>query len=96
MSNLAVENVGAEAVGDSLDAELEGYNFAFCKLELPWRWDAGILRQLHSIALDGDFVSAYVERHQPHLLRVYEKGFLRDLVLAAKARYRFDRPRSAH
>ena len=95
MLNPAAGSGGAKAAPDSLDAELDGYNYAFCKLELPWRWDAGTLRQLQSLAPDGDFVGAYVERHQPHLLRVYDKGFLRELVLAAKARHRQDAPAAA-
>jgi hypothetical protein len=44
--------------------------------------------------VDKDFVGAYVERNQPHLLRVYEKDFLRNLVLSAKARYRHESQRS--
>ena len=75
-----------ETSGDPLSAELEAYNRAFCELELPWRWDASTLRQLLSVAADQDCVGAYVERNQPHLLRVYEKAFLRDLVLSAKQR----------
>jgi hypothetical protein len=39
-----------------------------------------------SVAPDRDVVGAYVERNQPHLLRVYEKAFLRNLVLSAKDR----------
>jgi hypothetical protein len=95
MLNPASGSVGANAAPDSLDAEPDGYNYAFCKLKLPWRWDTGTLRQLQSLAQDGDFVGAYVERHQPHLLRVYDKGFLRELVLAAKARHRQHWPRAA-
>ena len=72
--------------GDPLAAELEAYNRAFCELELPWRWDAQTFRQLVSVAADQDFVGAYVERNQAHLLRVYEKAFLRNLVLSAKDR----------
>src|SRR6266404_4528487 len=33
-------------------------------------------------------VGAYVERNQAHLLRVYDKAFLRNLVLSAKDRCR--------
>jgi hypothetical protein len=72
---------------DPLTAELTAYNHAFCELELPWRWDATTLRQLKSIATDSDVVGAYVERSQAHLLRAYEKDFLRNLVLAARDRY---------
>jgi len=72
---------------DPLTAELAAYNHAFCELELPWSWDATTLRQLKSIATDSDVVGAYVERSQAHLLRAYEKDFLRNLVLAARDRY---------
>jgi len=76
------------SVSDALNAELEAYNRAFTELELPWRWDAQTFRQLLAVAAERDCVGAYVERNQAHLLRVYEKTFLRDLVLSAKERYR--------
>src|ERR1700741_4651814 len=72
---------------DPLVSELAAYNRAFCELELPWHWDATTLIQLKSIATDSDVVGAYVERSQAHLLRAYEKDFLRNLVLAARDRY---------
>jgi hypothetical protein len=81
------ETVTATFVNDALSAELAAYNQAFCELELPWRWDATTLSQLKSIAKDSDVVGAYVERSQSHLLRAYEKAFLRDLVHAARERY---------
>jgi hypothetical protein len=68
-------------------AELEAYNRAFLELELSWRWDARTFRDLLRIAADRDCVGAYVEQAQPHLLRVYEKSFLRALILSAKDRY---------
>ncbi len=86
MPSTAVNVPLAPIPGDSLAAELEAYNRAFAELELPWRWDTLTLRQLQSVATDKDLVGAYVERHQPHLLRSYEKQFLRDLVAAAKDR----------
>jgi len=76
-----------ESTTDSLAAELHAFNRAFSELELPWRWDEDTLRQLKSCAGDADCVSAYIERSHAHLLRVYDKSFLSDLVLAAKARY---------
>ncbi len=82
------ETVPVNTTSDPLAAELEAYNRAFCELELPWQWDAQIFRQLVSVAADQDFVGAYVERNQAHLLRVYEKAFLRNLVLSAKDRCR--------
>jgi hypothetical protein len=85
---------GMSAVSDpvraseELTAELEAYNRAFSELELPWRWDAQTLRHLLTVAPDRDCVGAYVELNQPHLLRVYEKAFLRDLVSSARERCR--------
>jgi hypothetical protein len=79
---------GHGPVSDPLVAELAAYNHAFCELELPWRWDEATLRQLKSLAADSDLIGTYVERSQSHLLRAYEKGFLRDLVLSARDRYR--------
>ena len=88
MSKAAVIEPVAEHVSDEgMDAELEAYNRAFLELELSWRWDARTFRDLLRVAADRDFVGAYVERNQPHLLRVYEKSFLRDLVQSAKDRY---------
>jgi hypothetical protein len=81
------ERVSEHLSDERIAAELEAYNRAFLELELSWRWDAPTFRDLLRIASDRDFVGAYVERQQPHLLRVYEKSFLRDLVLSAKDRY---------
>jgi hypothetical protein len=86
MPSIAANVPPAHNPGDPLAAELEAYNRAFAELELPWRWDTLTFRQLQSVAADKDLVGAYVERHQPHLLRTYEKQFLRDLVAAAKDR----------
>ena len=88
MSNAVVrDDVAATASEERIAAELEAYNRAFCDLELPWRWDARTFRDLLQVARDRDFVGAYVERNQAHLLRVYEKAFLRDLVHSARERY---------
>jgi len=88
MSNPAANDPVAEPASESsIAAELEAYNHAFLELELSWRWDARTFRELLQVAADRDFVGAYVERNQAHLLRVYEKSFLRDLVLSAKDRH---------
>jgi hypothetical protein len=79
---------GGYVAGDAFAAELEAYNRAFSELELPWRWDVDTFRQLLSVAGEKDCVGAYIERSQPHLLRVYEKAFLADLVRDAVDRCR--------
>jgi hypothetical protein len=88
MSNTAMSSAPTGLVSDSsIAAELEAYNQAFLELELSWRWDARTYRELVQIAADQDFVGAYIERSQAHLLRAYDKSFLRDLVLSAKDRH---------
>jgi hypothetical protein len=87
MSKAAVSDRTEHVSDERIAAELEAYNRAFLELELSWRWDARTFRDLLRVAADEDFVGAYVERQQPHLLRVYEKAFLRDLVLSAKDRH---------
>jgi hypothetical protein len=88
MSQVRGSTAPVSPASDPLAAELEAYNRAFSELELPWRWDAELFRQLLSVAAESDCVGAYVERNHAHLLRVYEKEFLRDLVLSAKDRCR--------
>lgn len=71
---------------DGLAEELHAYNRAFSELELPWRWDAETYRTLRNTTSDDDCIGAYVERSHAHLLRVYDRDFLRNLVLSTKAR----------
>ncbi len=87
MSEIANASHTTGSSGEALAAELNAWNSAFCELELPWLWDADTYRSLLDAAGERDCVSTYVERNQAHLLRVYEKAFLRDLVLSTKARY---------
>jgi hypothetical protein len=88
MSNTVVRDPVTEPVSESfIAAELEAYNQAFLELELSWRWDARTYRELVQVAADQDFVGAYIERNHAHLLRAYDKSFLRDLVLSAKDRH---------
>jgi hypothetical protein len=93
MTHVAMHDsqLAARSEDDRIAAELEAYNRAFTELELPWRWDARTFRDLLRVAADRDFVGAYIERNRPHLLRVYEKAFLRDLVLSLKDRYQQER-----
>jgi len=88
MANSALSDpVGQPFTDEGIATELEAYNRAFLELELSWRWDALTFRHLLESVADQDLVGAYIERNQAHLLRVYEKSFLRDLVLSAKDRH---------
>jgi hypothetical protein len=83
MSTFVSLRADATAPTDPLAEELAAYNRAFVELELPWQWDAATFRELLACA-DGDCVGAYIERRQRHLLKSYDRRFLRDLVLAKK------------
>jgi hypothetical protein len=87
MNVVASDPVAGTASEESIAAQLEAYNRAFSDLELPWRWDVRTFRDLLQLAPEGDFVGVYIERNQAHLLRVYEKSFLRQLVHSARERY---------
>jgi hypothetical protein len=78
---------------ENLSMELAAWNRAFAELELPWHWDVQTYRELLRVAGEGDCVAAYIERDQPHLLSVYEKSFLRDLVRDVRDRCRSEAAR---
>jgi hypothetical protein len=81
ITSLQHKTVGAS---DPFAAELQAYNRAFLELELPWQWDAATYRAL--LANDaGDCVGAYIDRAQAHLLKTYDRAFLRDLIHATKS-----------
>lgn len=71
------------ATPDAMTEELAAYNRAFAELELPWQWDAVTFRELLATP-GGDCVGTYVERAQSHLLKTYDRAFLRNLVHAKK------------
>ena len=84
MSRISSLQHQATGATDPFAAELQAYNRAFLELELPWQWDAATYRAL--LANDaGDCVGAYIDRAQPHLLKTYDRAFLRDLIHATKS-----------
>jgi hypothetical protein len=87
MQDIPLRPTAERVTEEGIAAELEAYNHAFLELELSWRWDARTFRELVQIAADRDVVGAYIERSQAHMLRVYDKSFLRDLILSAKDRH---------
>lgn len=68
--------------------QLNAWNGAFWDLGFRWQWDAGTYRELRSLADDKARLAAYVERHQPHLLRAYERDFLVGLIHSGMERRR--------
>ena len=71
---------------DAPSAEVDAYNAAFDELGLEWHWSRATLAELAAIAGDKARVCAYVSRHHPHLLKVYDADFLGELVAETKAR----------
>ena len=60
------------------EAARNAYNTAFSQMEIGWHWDAATYREL--LAVGGQPVRAFVERHRPHLLRAYGIDCLVDAV----------------
>jgi hypothetical protein len=82
MLNIQVPFVPAAAAvpASRQEADRHAYNAAFGELELSWRWDARTYRELLGIAAEKDRIRTYIQRHQAHLLRAYDVGFLCDLI----------------
>lgn len=76
----------AGRVPDALDAELDAFNAVFDELDLDWRWDRAVIEELAPAGDDRARVAGFLQRRCPHLLKVYDEGFLVDLVVTAKAR----------
>ena len=71
---------------DPVDADVEAFNAAFEELDLAWRWDRGVIEALGGRD-DRQRVDAFLQARCPHLLKVYEPGFLVDLIVTTKARW---------
>ena len=70
------------------ERERLAYNAAFCELELNWHWDCDTYARLLAIEEEKRRIEAYIERHQPHLLRAYDAAFLSNLIFETKQRLR--------
>jgi RecA-family ATPase len=65
---------------DTLEAERNAYNVAFCELGLAWHWDAQTYAELRATSQHKCHVRSYLEAQQPHLLRAYDAEFLVDAI----------------
>jgi hypothetical protein len=68
----------------AVEAQLCAFNTAFSELGLRFRWDAQMLTSLAAIDGERQRVTAYIERHQRHLLSAYSAVFLADAILEIK------------
>jgi hypothetical protein len=62
------------------NVEVDAFNAAFDELGFEWHWDRATLAELGAIAGDKARVSAWVSRHHPHLLKVYDADFIGQMV----------------
>ena len=76
----------AAAAANSADIHRNAYNAAFYELGLRWHWDGKIYPSVLCQAEERARLRAYLETHQPHLLKAYDAEFLVDAVQAAKER----------
>jgi len=63
-----------------MDAELQALNCAFWDLGLRFQWDEATWGELAGLPDLRARLRHYLERKQPHLLRVYDVDFLGSLV----------------
>jgi hypothetical protein len=79
-------HVPHERVKTEHDPVLDAWNAAFDDLELDWRWDHAILRELAGIQPETDRIIAYLRAHRPHLLQVYDADALAAHIVEVKDR----------
>ena len=86
MFTRTARHVPQERVAIEHDPELDAYNAAFDELELDWRWDRMILRDLAGIQPETERIIAYLRAHRPHLLKVYDADALAAHIVEVKDR----------
>lgn len=69
-----------------MQANLADLNRAFWDLGLRFSWDEKVWASMTGLPDLQACLAHYLERHQPHLLAVYDVGFLRGLIEAQLAR----------
>lgn len=83
---LPAPHIPRPRVATEVDPELDAYNAAFGELELEWRWDRGVLRDLAGIGSEKERIAAYLRAHRPHLLKVYDADALAAEIVDVKNR----------
>jgi hypothetical protein len=68
------------ATASPANAQVHTYTAAFEELGFSWQWDPAT----HGAGREG--LRAYLEKEQPHLLRVYDADFLLEAVEATRMR----------
>lgn len=81
------QNTAPRLSASTEEADLNAYNAAFWELEFSWRWDEPTYQDLLRIPEEKGRIGAYLQRHQPHLLKAYDIRFLSDLILETKRRW---------
>ena len=81
------DTLNSFACHETLETERNGYNVAFSELGLEWYWDAETYSLLRVIPEETGRVRAYLETHQPHLLRAYDADFLVAAIQGARNRF---------
>lgn len=67
------------------DRQRHSYNAAFYELGLRWHWDTATFGELRAIEDREQRLRHYMEKHQPHMLAVYDCSFLSQAIEKARA-----------
>jgi hypothetical protein len=62
------------------EATRNAYNTTFSVMELDWHWDRETYSRLRAAGDGRAALRAYVQQHQPHLLRAYGVDCLIDAI----------------
>lgn len=73
-------------IRDAVECHLAAYNAAFYELGLSWHWDDDMFHALQDLPSERERIKQYMEKHQAHLLKVYDADFLIDAIQATKVR----------
>jgi hypothetical protein len=83
---MSITSLDHDVAFDNVDAHRHAYNAAFYELGLKWHWDNEFYRSVCCGDDEKQLIRAYLETHQPHLLKAYDADFLTNAIRQTKAR----------
>ena len=75
-----------QQAADAAEIQRNAYNAAFYELGFGWHWDTPTYQAIACQSDECLRLRAYLEQHQPHLLKAYDPEFLVEAILTMKER----------
>jgi hypothetical protein len=83
---MSITSLDHDVIFDNVDAHRHAYNAAFYELGLKWHWDSEFYRSVSGRDSEKQLIRAYLESHQPHMLKAYDADFLAEAIQQTQAR----------